>query len=384
MTFSAARRPRVSEVDASAHTQRDRAGRTGDIALVLALVTTALLEFAMDRKPSPLEVVVVAISILPLLWRRHYPVAVIGVVCVAFAPLAATGVPSLASNVAVLVAAYSGVVHARRGIALVAAGTAAVVGWSIGMALVPSTDFDTWLVSTAWVGVPLVLGAVMRAQVRRAVQAERLTAEAAVILEEERERIAREIHDIVAHALAVVVLHARGGQEAHRHGDEAAAAQALGVVETVGSQALGEMRRLVSLIRAPQDAYPTPTLRYLEDLVDSVRSAGLTVDLDVRGDLTAVPSGMDAAAFRFVHEALTNVIKHAAAAPAQVRVRITDAALELEVQDQGPGPMTASGGSGHGLVGMSERVAVYGGQFASGAGPDRGFRVWALLPIGPS
>ena len=354
----------------------------GDIALVFALATTALLEFAMNRKPSALEFVVVAISILPLLWRRRYPVAVICVVCCAFAPLAATGVPFLASNVAMLVAAYSGVVHARHGFALLAAGAAAVLGWSIGMALIPSTDFDTWVVSTAWIAVPLILGAVMRAQVRRAAQAERRTAEAAVILEEERERIAREIHDIVAHALAVVVLHARGGQEAHRHGDEVAAAQALEVVETVGSQALDEMRRLVSLIRAPHDAYPSPTLRYLEDLVDSVRSAGLMVDLDVRGDRAAVPSGMDAAAFRFVQEALTNVIKHADAAPAQVKVHITESALELEVQDQGPGPTTPAGGSGHGLVGMSERVAVYGGQFASGAGPDRGYRVWARFPTG--
>jgi signal transduction histidine kinase len=145
------------------------------------------------------------------------------------------------------------------------------------------------------------------------------------------------------------------------------------------------MRRVVSLIRAPGDAGdPSPTLRYLDDLVDNVRAAGLLVDLQVRGDLTGVPSGVDAAAFRFVQEALTNVIKHAGAAPTKVIVNVTTTALELEVEDNGPGPVEPMAAPGHGLVGMAERVSVYGGQFASGARPGRGFRVWASIPLGSS
>jgi signal transduction histidine kinase len=201
----------------------------------------------------------------------------------------------------------------------------------------------------------------------------------------ERARIARELHDVVAHGVSVMVVQA-GGARRQLRADPDRAREALDAVESSGREALVEMRRLVGVMRpdapeAPGRA-PAPGLERLDDLVDRARDAGLPVELRVEGERDRLTAGIDLAAFRVVQEALTNTIKHAGAAHAAVTVRYRPEAVELEVADDGRGeaPDVAPPPGGHGLVGMRERVAMYGGELETGARAEGGFAVKARLP----
>ena len=207
----------------------------------------------------------------------------------------------------------------------------------------------------------------------------------------ERSRIARELHDVVSHAIAVTVLQARGARRQLGH-DEEAVRRALDAIDHTTTQALSDMRRLLALLRDTEDGplgAPQPTLDRLPDLVDDVRGSGLPVDLHVSGDAQSVPPGVELSAYRIVQEALTNVLKHAGSgASATVDLEYCDDALELRVVDDGrgaraPSPAGGTDGqppSGHGLVGIRERVAVVGGQVSTGPGADGGFTVSVRLP----
>jgi signal transduction histidine kinase len=215
---------------------------------------------------------------------------------------------------------------------------------------------------------------------RRAAALERERDEA---VEEERSRIARELHDVVAHAIGVIVLQARGGRRMLReHPDDTRAA--LDAIEYAGEQALAEMRRLLGVLRGADDdavLAPRPGLARIADLADRVTASGMPVDVTVEGEPVVLPPGIDVSAYRIVQEALTNALKHAGPARARVIVRYSAGDLELEVRDDGPGTGNG-GGSGHGLVGLRERVAVYGGELASGALPGGGYALRARLPVG--
>jgi signal transduction histidine kinase len=219
---------------------------------------------------------------------------------------------------------------------------------------------------------------------RRRERARALIAEredkARTALREERLRIARELHDVLAHAVSVIVLQARGAQHALAdHPEEAR--EAIEAIERTASQALAEMRRLLTVLREDDAAAlaPQPSLAQLEHLASDVRAAGLPVELQVEGRPRELPPGADLCAYRIVQEALTNALKHAGPATARVVVRYRADALELEVGD------TGQGGNGDlvglGLAGMRERVAMFGGQLESGAGPDGGYFVKARLPL---
>ena len=210
-------------------------------------------------------------------------------------------------------------------------------------------------------------------------RSERDAAEAAIV--EERGRIARELHDVVAHAISVIVLQARGGRRLHdSEPDETRGA--LDTIEHTGQQALVEMRRLVGLLRESDEELalaPQPTLSRLDHLVDQVRAAGLPVELSIEGEPIELPPGIDLSAYRIVQEALTNALKHAGPAQARVSLRYHPDGLEIEIADDGAG--TANGDSGgHGLVGIRERVSVYGGELDAGPQADGGFAVRARLP----
>ncbi|KGN30063.1 histidine kinase [Knoellia sinensis KCTC 19936] len=198
---------------------------------------------------------------------------------------------------------------------------------------------------------------------------------------DERARIARELHDIVAHSVGTIVVQA-GAAEQVVDDDPEFARKALGTIRTTGSSALAEMRRLVSVLRDPEtgaDFAPQPGLASLPDLVDHARESGLDVSLTVSGDHGALPAGVDLTAYRIVQEALTNVRRHSEATTADVRLDLGADRLRISVTDAGPA-RDGDGPAGHGLIGMRERVALYGGRVE--AVPDgSGFAVRAELPL---
>ena len=198
---------------------------------------------------------------------------------------------------------------------------------------------------------------------------------------EERTRIARELHDVVAHAISVIVLQARGGRRLlESEPDEARAA--FDTIESTGQHALGEMRRLLGLLRAGDEELsfaPQPSLSRLDMLVAAVKGAGLPVDLRVEGEPVELPPGIDLSAYRIVQEALTNALKHAGPARARVVVRYREDEVELEIADDGPGSANGDA-AGHGLVGIQERVAMLGGDVRAGRRPEGGYAVRARLP----
>jgi signal transduction histidine kinase len=217
----------------------------------------------------------------------------------------------------------------------------------------------------------------------RAVQAEReREAAARVAVAEERARIARELHDIVAHAVSVMVLQV--GAVRHRLPDERAAdREALRGVERAGRTALTEMRRLLAAMRRDGDDVeftPQPGLDGLDSLLEEIGRAGLPVELHVDGEPFPLPRGVDLSAYRIVQEGLTNTLKHARASDVDVTVRYRPDELEIEVRDNGQGTAT-SDGLGHGLVGIRERVKLYGGEMTAGTATGGGFLLSTRLPI---
>jgi signal transduction histidine kinase len=217
----------------------------------------------------------------------------------------------------------------------------------------------------------------------RAIQAERERESAArVAVAEERARIARELHDIVAHAVSVMVLQV--GAVSHRLPDSLAEDRdALKSVERAGRTALTEMRRLLSAMRhegEEAELVPQPGLDGLDALLEEVGRAGLPAKLRVDGQPFALPRGIELSAYRIVQEGLTNALKHAHASDANVIVRYRPDELEIEVRDNGEGSAT-SDGQGHGLVGVRERVKIYGGEMSAGRSTDGGFVLSTRLPV---
>jgi signal transduction histidine kinase len=217
----------------------------------------------------------------------------------------------------------------------------------------------------------------------RAARAEReREQEARTAVAEERARIARELHDVVGHSVSVMTVQASGVRRLLRP-DQEREREALLVVERTGREALAEMRRMVGVLRRPEEApalAPQPSLGHLSRLVDQAREAGLPVELRIEGEATQLPAGVDLTAYRLVQEGLTNVVKHAHATRAEVLVNYGDGYLEVTVNDDGQGVGNGDGG-GHGLVGMRERVSVYGGELDAGPQTGGGYRLRAKLPL---
>ena len=207
-------------------------------------------------------------------------------------------------------------------------------------------------------------------------------AEARAAVAEERARIARELHDVVGHSVSVMTVQASGVRRLLRE-DQEREREALLIVERTGREALAEMRRMVGVLRRPEEApalAPQPSLERVERLVEQAREAGLPVDLRVQGEAVELPAGVDLTAYRLVQEGLTNALKHANASHAEVLVNYADGAIEVTVSDDGKG-LGNGGGGGHGLVGMRERVSVYGGELDAGPQPGGGYRLRARLPV---
>ena len=231
--------------------------------------------------------------------------------------------------------------------------------------------------------VMLLVRRVVGDRERRAQIAERerdLVAREAVV--EERARIARELHDVIAHHVSMIVLQA-GAERRVLDDANTSTREVLETVERTGRSALTEMRRLLGMLRA--DAHepltPQPGLSDVPTLVTQLEEAGLPVELQVEGERRELPVGIELSAYRIVQEALTNALKHAGDAQASVTIRYGSDSLELEIADDGTGAAMPVSSSGHGLVGMRERVALYGGRLDAGRRPSGGFAVRVLLPI---
>jgi signal transduction histidine kinase len=264
------------------------------------------------------------------------------------------------------------------------AGVAFVAATNVAAAAGPSGTLPR---SVPFAVVTLVVMVLVRRVIgdreRRAELAERerdLVAREAVV--EERARIARELHDAIAHNVSMMVVQA--GAERRVIGEEnAPTREVLETIENIGRGALTEMRRLVGMLRsdAADPLEPQPGLADLSTLVAQVADAGLPVDLHVEGDERALPVGIELSAYRIVQEALTNALKHAGDARASVHVRYGRDSLELEISDDGGVARQSAVSGGHGLVGMRERVALYGGSLHAGRRETGGFTVRVLLPI---
>lgn len=318
--------------------------------------------------------------VVPLLWRRRAPTLVFLVIAaVAFVQWLAG--PELYGDVAVLIALYTVAAHEPRPRAVVAVAAIAALGLALAAARWGAGNGSTTatLVSMATMtALPLALGLLVRSR-RRSLLASRDAAARA-----ERTRISREMHDVVAHNLSVMVALADGARMTVDR-DPAEAKAAIGQVARTGRDALSEMRRLLGVIEDPTEAAPLrpqPTLDQLPELAATVRATGLDVRLDLDPALT-VPAGLGLTVHRIVQEALTNVLKHAPAATrAVVSVHRSGFELRVEVHDDGPSTADAPGHdrSGHGLRGMAERAALHGGRVDAGPDPDGGWRVRATLP----
>ena len=328
---------------------------------------------------------------LPL--RRSAPLLVLGLVLLGNAAQVPYVAPSqqtgLEGFLALLLAVYSVGAHAprRAGLAAVAATIALIfLGDALAVTSSPGQDAGLYvLLAALWLfGDALRRHRVRTAQLEdHASELERRRAEEAqTAAAEERARIARELHDVVAHSLSVMVVQTGAARQMLTPEPDVARRQLVSA-ENTGRQALAEMRRLLGIVRsadAPPTLAPQPSLSHVDLLVEQVRDAGLDVRLRLEGERRQLGPGVDLAAYRIVQEALTNTVKHAGPAHAEVLVRFRRDDVEIEVRDDGRGA-PLDGRSGHGLVGMRERVALYGGVLSAGPGPSGGFRVHATLPL---
>jgi signal transduction histidine kinase len=370
------------------------------LALVAAGLSTTffVVELVGEGLPRGLLALGYALGLLhtlPLVVRRLFPLAVLATTVASGLAFAALGLPPVFLGLAILVAVYSVAAYGDRWVSL--SGLAAAVVGSAAIQLTPGKfQWPTPVSNALVIGAAWLLGHFAHNYRAHAARLEERTAEleqareelARRAVTEERLRLARELHDVVAHGMSVIAVQSGvGAHVADTQPQEAA--KALAAIEVTSRAALTELRRLLGVLREdsqPQgDLTPVPGLGDLEGLLAEVAKAGLGVRLRVEGTPSPLPAGVDLSAYRIVQEALTNVVKHAGPARAQVVVGYHDHDVTLEVTDDGSGVGAPTGDGrarvGHGLIGMRERVAAFGGDLEVGPQPDGGFRVAARLPV---
>jgi signal transduction histidine kinase len=371
-----------------------------DVAIAgLVGVLTVLFPSSAYRSNQAGALLVGLLLTVPLAWRRRAPVPAAAVVVGAGLLELLTSDEFLLSNFAVLLMIYALAAYAPQW-----AGRAGLVTGLFGALLAALRYFsanagDAFVISAGYIAVAVVaawaLGNLRRARMQRSAALE----ERAQLLDVERDqemrlaatteraRIARELHDVVAHSLSVVIAQADGGRYAGK-ADPEAATGALEAIAATGRQALTDMRALLGVLRegGGEEYAPQPDVAAVPALVEDVRASGLDVDLIVEGTPRPLPAGPQLAAYRIVQESLTNVLKHAGpASRAWVRLQWRDDALELSVLDDGRGASAAmvdADGEGQGVRGMIERAQLHGGRLEAGPRHGGGFGVHAALPYG--
>lgn len=381
----------------------ERLARAADLAMVGALAIGSLAEIWLRDDPAAAgwggsRVVASMLAVaatVPLLWRRRHPFATLAVLASASTVIVAVVAPVQAPFepfVALVVAFYAVGVYAGRVSLSMEIGAFLGACTLVSIPVLALQPEDGWDVAPVlgWFTAAWLAGRYQRRWRERAAELERLTAELAAerdsrareAVQEERARIARELHDVVAHNVSVMTVQATAAGRV-LEADPVAVRGALAAIESVGRSTVDEMRQLLGVLRAPDDELalsPQPSLAGLDALVANVRQAGLPVELVVQGDPVQLPPGIDLSAYRIVQEALTNALKHAGPARARVTVRYTRESVALEIVDDGRGE-NGRAGSGHGLVGMRERVAVFGGMLEAGTRTDGGWALRAQFPL---
>jgi signal transduction histidine kinase len=354
--------------------------------------------FALHRTDGPqgplwFDVLAVLAFTVPLLVRRRFPLGALLAVGIAIAAGSFVD-PRLLSHslvsflfglaICVLFGMRPARLQSVAGLAFTI-GVAAIVTMNDPKGKLSDFVFDVVAFSVAW-----IIGSAVGGKFRevdeareRAARAEREREERArLAVAGERARIARELHDVVGHSVSVMTVQATAVRRTLEP-DQDKEREALLVVEQTGREALAEMRRVVGVLRRPEEGpalAPQPSLEHLDQLVAKAHEAGLAVELRVEGEPVQLAAGLDLTAYRLIQEGLTNSLKHARAQQAEVVVRYSDGHVELTVSDDGRGVGSGDGG-GHGLVGMRERVSVYGGELEAGPRPEGGYRLRAKLPI---
>jgi signal transduction histidine kinase len=350
---------------------------------------------------TPVVVVLGVVAGGALILRRSAPLAVLLTTLGALVAIAIitpdAGDPLEASAASVLIALYTTAAlrELRESIAALALTAVVLMVLSLATADVENRE-------TSALGGAIVVGALSvgiwglgayaqtrrryaREQQERLAQLERERDQLArIAVHEERASIARELHDIVAHSVSVMLVGVRGARDVLRT-SPAVADDTLAHVETSGEQSLAELRRILALLREPEDgaeSRPQPSLADLDELVADYRDAGLPVRLEVTGEQQPLPGGVELSVYRIVQEALTNVLKHSRPTRVTVTLAFRDSGLELEVVDDGTTPDNGIAMPGHGIVGMRERVALLGGELETGRRVGGGYRVAARLPVG--
>jgi signal transduction histidine kinase len=339
------------------------------VAAVLAAISIVqVLTFPIA--PRGLGVAIALCSTLPVAFRRPHPVAatVVGLI--------PWGIPTeggylVVGYVTVILLFYSLAAEVEDlRIVVAVAAFALVLGFTTLIQM--DEGIAEYLSSVLAVTAPIVVGRLMRRERERTHR---------MAVAEERARIARELHDVVAHGVSVIAVQADAAEAALEH-DPARAAQPLRSIRGSAHDALGEMRRMLGVLREGDEGSehgPQPGLAQLPELLEHARAGGVPIELEVEGEPRPLSTSLDLTAYRIVQEALTNVRKHAPGAPTTVRLAWSPATLELSIRDAGPGPNGHPGG--HGLVGMQERVRIHGGRLHTGATAGGGFEVIVQLPL---
>jgi signal transduction histidine kinase len=367
------------------------------LALVLFLLGGAMINKVPHR--LPLETVVVLAMVIPVVFRRRHPTGAFMVAAAAGALQVVLLSRPFGSDIAILVLLYTLAAYRPRrisvaGVAVCLAGAAvAIARWFLPRpAVTPARLGEVFLFFAVPTALAWVLGdstryrrGYYRALEERAARLElERDAQAQIAAAAERARIAREMHDVIAHHVSVMVVQADGAAFALDTAPERSR-EALGAISRTGRQALTEMRRLLGVLRTaddPAELAPQPGISQVGDLLEQARASGLPVSFTVEGLPRELPAGADLAAYRVIQESLTNTRKHGGpATSASVTLRYCEDGLMLTIADDGRGAAVPAEPGGHGLTGMRERVELYGGTVRSGPRPGGGYHVAATLPF---
>jgi signal transduction histidine kinase len=356
---------------------RKQLGRLADVAIPLFVILFLVLVLG-DEDPGPpiLAALGIALALIQgaaLIWRRRRPELVMAV-----AVIAGLGYQLIVPEIVLPIAGY----FAIWSLAMARPPRVSLVGLVALLGLAASNFFTTTVDDTAFAMV-LAVGVWALGEAARNRRAA-IREEARRAVSEEQARIARELHDVIAHSVSVIVVQAGAAEDVFDTRPDQARA-ALRSIERAGRDALSELRRLLSAVRPGEEADPTqpqPGLDRLDELAEPLRAGGLEVVVRREGPTTPLPAGVELSAYRIVQEALTNTLRHARAKRAEVTVRYGDEAIEVDVRDDGRGAAGSDGdpGAGHGLVGMRERATMLGGTLDAGPLPRGGYRVHARLP----